>query len=104
MRADLVVIARVRSQNPTQMSLAQDDDMVDALATDRSDQPFSVSILPRRIGRDRLVAYPHGAQTTPDDSAKDAIPITDEIAWSFVPGERFGYLTRNTLRGWMFGY
>jgi hypothetical protein len=28
-------------------SLAQDDDMVEALAPDRSDQPFGEAILPR---------------------------------------------------------
>jgi hypothetical protein len=37
-RSDLVVIAGISLQNPAQVSLAQDDDMVDALALDRSDQ------------------------------------------------------------------
>ena len=31
----------VRFQNPTQIRLAQDNHMIDALAPDRSDQPFS---------------------------------------------------------------
>src|SRR5262245_3689809 len=46
-RPDLVVIAGISLQDPAQMRLAQDDDMVDALAPDRSDQSFGKAILPR---------------------------------------------------------
>jgi hypothetical protein len=35
-------------QNLPQMHLAQDNHMIDALAPDRSDQPFDNAILPRR--------------------------------------------------------
>ena len=34
-------------QDPAQVSLAQDDDVVDAFAPDRSDQSFGKAILPR---------------------------------------------------------
>lgn len=40
MRPRSIVIARVGLEDPTQVSLAQGDDMIDALATDRSDQPL----------------------------------------------------------------
>ena len=46
MRSDVVVIASVRFQNPAQMCLAQDNDMVHTFAPDRSDQPFDKAILP----------------------------------------------------------
>ena len=45
----------VRFQNPTQMHLALDNHMIDALAPDRSDQPFGKAILPRRGRRNGLV-------------------------------------------------
>jgi hypothetical protein len=38
------------------MLLAQCDDMVDALATDCSDQPFRDAVLPRRARCNELVA------------------------------------------------
>ena len=38
------------------MLLAQCDDMVGALATDGSDQPFGKAVLPRRAWRNGLVA------------------------------------------------
>jgi len=39
------------------MRLAQDDEVIDALAPDRADQPFGKAILPRRSRRDRLISY-----------------------------------------------
>ena len=43
----LVIVSGIFRQNPAQMRLAQDDEMVDTLAPDRSDQPFGKAILPR---------------------------------------------------------
>jgi len=76
-RPDLVVIAGVSLQDPAQMRLAQDDDMVDALAPDRSDQSFGKTVLPRRRWCDGFVPYAHGVQSACDDGAIDAIPIAD---------------------------
>jgi hypothetical protein len=38
---------RPRSQDSAQMGLAENDDMIQALAADRPDQPFGKPILPR---------------------------------------------------------
>jgi len=72
------------------MSLAPDDEMIYALAPDRSDQPFGKAILPRRGRCDRLVPNTHCAQSAGDDGAIDSIPIADEVARRLIPGERFG--------------
>ena len=85
------------------MRLTQDNDVVHALAADRPDQPFGKSVLPRRGGRNSLVAYAHGAQSVCDDSAKGPIPIADEVAGSLIPGECFCDLTRNPFRCRMSG-
>ena len=62
------------------MRLAQDDEMVDALAPDRSDQPFGKAILPRRGWRSRLVPDADGAQSACDDGAANPIPIANEVS------------------------
>ena len=80
------------------MCLAQDDDVVHTLAPDRSDQPFGKPILPRRGRCCRLVPDAHGAQSVRDDGSIDAIPIANEVARRFIPGECLGYLTRNPFR------
>src|SRR5258706_5452601 len=90
MCSDGVVVMGVRFQNATQMRLAQDNHMIDALALDRSDQPFGKAILPRRGWRGRLVPDAHGAQSASDDGAKDAIPISDHVARSLIPGKCLG--------------
>src|SRR5438067_495299 len=75
--------------------------MVDALASDRSDQPFGEAVLPRRAWSDGLVADAHGAQSVRDGSAIDAIPITDQVARRLSPRECFGDLACDPVRGRM---
>src|SRR5450631_1324870 len=95
MRSDTVVVIGVRFQNPTQMHFAQDNHMIDALAPDRSDQPFGKAILPRRGWRDRLVPDAHGAKSACDNAPIDPIPIADEVVRSLIPGKGLRYLTGN---------
>jgi hypothetical protein len=47
MRPDIVVIVAVSPEDPAQMGLAEDDDVIEAFATDRADQPLRMPILPR---------------------------------------------------------
>ena len=69
--------------------VAQDDDMVNALAPDRSDQPFGKAILPRRGRRDGLVPDAHSAQSAWNNAPVDPVSIADEVARRRTPGERF---------------
>jgi hypothetical protein len=43
------------------MLFAQCDDMVDAFATDRSDQPLGKTVLPRRAWRNGFITGAHSA-------------------------------------------
>src|SRR5882762_2402311 len=90
MCSNVVVIATIGSQNSAQMRLAQDDEMVNTLTPDRSDQPFGKAILPGRGWCSGLVPDAHGTQSAHDDNAIDSIPISDHIARSHVPGEKPG--------------
>src|SRR5258708_18400893 len=95
MRSDAIVIFGVRFQDPTQMHLAQDNDVVHTFTPDRSDQPFGKAILPRRGWCGRSVSDAHGAQSAGDDAAIDQIAIADEVARSLIPGKCLRYLTRD---------
>src|SRR5437868_12888993 len=95
MSSNLVVIASIGFQNPAQLRLAQDNDVVHTLAPDRSDQPFGKAILPRRGWCSGLVPDAHGAQSACDDAAIDPIPIADQVARSLIPRKCLRYLTRN---------
>src|SRR6266700_7882353 len=95
MRSDAIVIVGVGFQDPTQMHLAQDNDVVRTFTPDRSDQPFGKAILPRRGWCDRLVPDANGAQSARDDATIDPVAIADEVVRSLIPGKCLRYLTCN---------
>src|ERR1700686_4742599 len=98
MRSNAVVIGRIAFQNPAQTFLAQNDDMVQTLAPDRSDQPFGKAVLPGRGWCGRLVPDPHGSQSACCDGAIDPIAITDHVTRSTVPRKSLRDLACDPLR------
>src|SRR6266568_1101799 len=60
MSPQLIIISGILRQYPAQVRFAQNNHMVDALAPDRTDQPFGEAVLPRRARGDRLVTDAHG--------------------------------------------
>src|SRR5260370_6930622 len=83
------------------MLFAHDNDVVDALASDRPDQSFGKAVLPRRARGDGLVTDAHGSESARDDSAVDPIPIMDQVARGLIPRECFGDLACDPVRGGM---
>src|SRR5882672_48781 len=83
------------------MHLAEDNNVVQALAPDRSDQPFGKAVLPGRGWCGRLVSDAHGAQSACDNAAIDPISIADEVARSFIPRKCLRYLTCNPFCRWI---
>ena len=55
-RAYLIVIFQVRHQYVTEMALAEHNNVVKAFPADRTDQPFSICILPWGTRRCRTIA------------------------------------------------
>src|ERR1700737_1621711 len=98
MRSNAVVIGRIAFQNPAQMFLAQNNDVVQTLAPDRSDQPFGKAVLPRRGQCNWLISDTHGTQSARDDSAVDSIPSSGQIGRRAIPRKSLGDLTCNPLR------
>ncbi len=96
---ELVIIGGILHQNLAQVRFAEDNHMVDALASDRSDQPFGEAVLARRAWGDGLVTDAHGPQSAGDECAVDLIPITDQVARRLSPRECFGDLACDPFRG-----
>src|SRR5215469_12421678 len=80
------------------MGLAENDDMIQALAADRPDQPLGKAILPRGNRCSRLVPNAHGTQSTRDDRTIDAIAVSDHVARRPVPRKCLCDLTGNPFR------
>src|SRR6202043_4039873 len=98
MRSDAVVIVSIGFQNPAQMRLAQDNDVVHTFTPYRSDQPLGKAILPRRGWCGRLVPNAHGAHSAHDDAAINPVAIADEVVRSLIPRKGLRYLTCNPFR------
>src|ERR1017187_896753 len=78
------------------MCLARNNNVVQALAPDRSDQPFGKAILPRWCNW--LISDAHGAKSACDNGAVDPIAVPDHIARSPIPRKCLGDLACNPLR------
>ena len=47
-RADLIVVSLIAAEQVTKMLLAEDNDMIQAISADRTDEPLRVSVCPWR--------------------------------------------------------
>jgi len=99
MCACAVLIVHVRMKQVAQTSLAEHHDMIKTFAPDRTDQPFSMSILPWRSRRRWPVTYAHRANASGKDFAIGPITIANEILWRILPAKRFDELPRNPFGG-----
>jgi hypothetical protein len=76
---------------------AQYDEMVETFPSDRPDQSFRKTVLPRRAASDGFVTDAHSSHAACNHRAVDTVPITDQIAWSLVPRECLADLASNPL-------
>ncbi len=58
-RARLITVIHIRLQHMTKMLLAEHNNVLKALPSDRTDQSFSISVLPWRAQRRRSIANAH---------------------------------------------
>ena len=62
MCAALVVVVEVRRQHSAQVPLVENDDVIEAFATDRADDAFDICVLPRRSRRGGDLLDGHGLE------------------------------------------
>src|SRR5665648_408421 len=75
--------------------------MIDAFPSDRTDQSFSICVLPRGTRRCRSVANAHRSKSTDKDLTIGPVPVTNEIAGSLFPAACFRDLICDPFCGWM---
>src|SRR5258707_13891552 len=84
-RPELVVIRDVGCDDAAEMSLAEHDEMVETVPSDRADQPFDVSVLPRRSRCRRPITDTHALAASGDGLTIDRVTIADQVARSVSP-------------------
>src|SRR4030095_4320939 len=89
-----------QSQDTTgaaQSAFIGNDDVVEALATNRPDQPLHVGVLPRRSwSREDFFDPECRGRRRP--SVERRIAIANQISWRLVPRKRFAQLLRSPRR------
>src|SRR6202048_3888447 len=101
MRPYLVVITHVRQQDVTEVSLTEHNNVVKAFPSDRTDQPFGISILPRGARRRWSVANAYRSESADKDLTIGPVPVTNEIAGSLFPPACLRDLICDPFSGWM---
>src|SRR5210317_2089816 len=104
MQTPFVIVVGVLPQKSPQMTLVQDDDVVDKLSSYAADHAFDVRILPRR-SRCRLNASDAKAlDSLPHCRSVDAVTVTKDISRRIIERKRLHELLRCPLSGGMLSY
>src|ERR1700751_3123683 len=75
----LVIVGGVSHKNSSKVVCVERDQMIRALAPDRSDQAFSMSILPGRAVRGRVLPDSHGRHSSLEGAAICSVGVAGEI-------------------------
>jgi hypothetical protein len=82
-----VIVREVRGEEASQVPLAQNDDMVQALAPDRADESLREAILPRAVrGRENFTDS-HARHTLPEGVTVDCVAVAEEVGRCGIVGE-----------------
>jgi hypothetical protein len=80
MRASPVIVRKVAGQNTAQVSFAQDENMIQALAPHRADEPLRDGILPGTLRHREHFLDLHAPNSAPELLAVDLVTIAQEIS------------------------
>src|SRR5712675_1211348 len=98
MRAYLITILQVRQQYVTEVPLAEHNNVVKAFPSDRTDQPFGISILPRGAWRRWPVANARRSKSSDEDIAIGLIAIARILRRTGDFGQQTGGEVRQRMR------
>src|ERR1700730_15478905 len=84
-RARLIILIHIRLEHMAKMPLAEHNNVVKALPSDRADESFSKSVLPWGTCRRRSIAKIHLSKPSHEDLAIGPVPASDQIAGNLFP-------------------
>jgi hypothetical protein len=96
-----VIIAEVIFKNATQMLVIDDDHMIQALATNASDHPLHVAILPRTSWCNANLLDAHSFNPRPEELPIDSVAVATHKLRSAVFRKCFDDLLCGPNRRWM---
>ena len=101
MGSRVIIVAGVFIDDALKLAFARDDDVIEALATNRSDHPFAVAVLPRGApGADHFIE-PERRYALAKVVPVDAVLVPEQKSGAAFPRQRFDELLPGPLRGRM---
>src|ERR1700736_4832963 len=86
------------------MPLAEHDNVVKTFPADRTDRPFTISVLPRRSRRGWPIPNPHRPKAADEDVTVDRVAVTNDVSRRYFPTIGLGELVRKPFRRWVRGH
>jgi len=80
----MVVVAGIRGENPRSLTFVENDEVILALATGRSDEALRVGILPRRSRGNWDLVKAQSRNASPELGSIDPIPVADQVLVSVL--------------------
>src|SRR5260221_5600567 len=77
------------------MPLAEPDNVVKTFPPDRTDRPFTISVLPRRSRRSWPIPNAHRPKAADEDVTVDGVAVVNDISRCYFPTISLGELARN---------
>src|SRR6266852_819005 len=97
MRTRLIIIGREFRKNPSQVLFVDRNQMISALAPDRPDQAFNISVLPGRAERGGPIPNAHRSDALYECATECSVIVADEICRCAVPRKSLRDLPRQPL-------
>lgn len=79
MCARAVVVVDILREDPARVALVEDDDVIQALATERSDEALRVGVMPRRPRGNGDLTKTQSRDALPELRSMDPIAIADQV-------------------------
>ena len=98
-----MIVLEVRAEDPAEVPLVQDDDVVDAFAADAADHPLDVRRLPRAPRCREHFLYLHRLDSPTKRGAVHAVAVVQEIARCGLPRKRLDDLLSGPVGSRMHG-
>src|ERR1700730_4309926 len=97
MRSPVMVVIEISGNDTPEMAFVQNDEMIEAIVAQGSDQPLHEPVLPWTARCTKALFDPHALAPPLKCAAVDRIAITKEVLRRAVPGEGFDDLLARPL-------
>jgi hypothetical protein len=82
-----VIVHEAAGEHAAQVAFAQDEDVIEALAADRTDEPFREGVVPGARGRRQDFSDPHAPHLLSERVAVDRVAIAKDLRRAVSSGK-----------------